>query len=74
MLLDKFKNDPPIIETLKYVHDYHESFLDECLDSGIRDKYSPDYIKIDDIFREHELNFILKERDKHNKDMKKFGN
>ncbi len=63
MLLDKFKNDTPIIETLKYVHDYHESFLDECLDSGIRDKYAPDHIKIDDIFREYELSFIIKERD-----------
>lgn len=55
---------------VKYPHVYHELFFSVCLDTGLSDKYAPDSIKIDDIFREFETLFILKEEDQQSRDIK----
>ena len=55
---------------VKYPHIEHRSFLSSCLDSGILDNYAPETIKIDDIFREYELHFLLKEDDQLSNDVR----
>ncbi len=55
---------------VKYPHVEHRSFLSRCLDSGIWDKYAPSTIKIDDIFRDYELPFLLKEDDQLSNDIR----